>query len=93
MVPEESTRRMRLFLGIGDVEIAGSVNRHPLGPPSNALDRRAAVSAETPFPGARDGGDDPGGIHPADAVVVGIGDVDITGAIHRHPFRDRPTAW
>ena len=46
------------------------------------LDCRTSVPAETPFPGARERGDRPGGIDLADPGL--IGNVDIPGSVHRH---------
>ena len=69
---------------IGDVEVARPVHRHASGQEERRLDRRAAVSAEASLFRARDGGDRPGAIDPADAVVVSIGDIEVARPVHRH---------
>ena len=46
-----------------------------------SLNRRPAVPVEAgPFV-ACDSGDNPRGVYPADAVVPGIGDIDIAGPV------------
>ena len=70
--------------GIGDVEIACPVHRHTTGGGELRLGRRTPVPAETALPGPRDRGDRPGGIHLADALVEGIGDVEVARPVHRH---------
>ena len=44
----------------------------------------AAVPAEPSLPRPRNGGDRPSGIHLADAVAVGIGDIEVARAVHCH---------
>ena len=69
---------------IGDVEVARSVDRHACGKLNLRLARRSAVPAEPGLPRPRHGRDRPGGIDPADAVVAGIGDVEVARSVHRH---------
>ena len=68
---------------ISDVDIARRVHRQSRGAKELRLDRRASVPAEAAFPGPRDRGDRPRRIHLADAVVSGIGDVNVAGPVHR----------
>ena len=86
---------------IADVEVARGVHRHPAGlvqlrrggrPAITAEARRAAGKRLDDRPGqqaagrADEGGDVPGsGVDLADTVVVRVGDVDVAGAVHRHP--------
>ena len=69
---------------IGDVEVAPAVRRYASGRVELRLGRRAAVPAEPALFRAGNGGDCPGGIDLADAVVAPIGDVEIARAVHHH---------
>src|SRR5439155_134534 len=69
--------------GVGDEEIARGV----YGDAGRGLElggsRQAAVATEAGPTGAGDGRDDPGvGRHPADAVVVGVGDEEVARGVH-----------
>ena len=70
---------------IGDEQVARGVHRHTLGEAQAGGGGGAAVAGEAPGAGARHGGDDPTGpVHPADAVVELIGDVQVARGVHRH---------
>ena len=73
-----------LVAGFGNVEVARPVHRHATGVVELRLDRRTPVPTEAELPGPRDRGDRPRRIHLADAVVTGIGDVEVARPVHRH---------
>ena len=76
-----------MVAGVGNVKITGLVHRHARGKEESRHGRLAAVPAVARFPGTGDGVDSPRGIHPADALAVVLGDVDIAGLVHRHSYR------
>ena len=69
---------------VRDVQIARSVHRHARGIGQSSPDRRAAVAAEAFLPRAGDGGDRPCGIDLSNAIVAGIGDVEVACPVRRH---------
>ena len=73
-----------MVVAIGNVDVAGPVRRHVIGKVQLRLAGRAAVPAEAALPRPGDRGDRSRGIDPANAVVVGIGDVDVAREVHRH---------
>ena len=62
---------------VRDVEVAGGVEREAVGLIEPRAQGRPAIAAQAGPPGAGDGGDPAVPGHLADAVVFGIGDVDV----------------
>ena len=73
-----------LVAGIGDVEVARAVQRRASGEVELRRGCRPAVPAEAGGPRSRHRGDRPIGIDPADALVAGIGDVEVSRAVQRY---------
>ena len=78
---------------VGNVQVAGGVHRHGrrIGQPgtrgSAAVAGIGAVVGIAAAAAAGDGIDDAAGGDPADALVVGIGDIEIAGEIAGQPLR------
>jgi hypothetical protein len=75
--------RMVWFLLVGDVHIAGAIDRHA-GRKVEARRGAHAVRAATHTRGAGQRGHDPAGGDLVDSVVELIGDVDVAGAVNRY---------
>ena len=72
---------------VRNVEVAGAVQRNPFGGPKPRCGGRAAVAPEPARPRAGDGRNVAGrGVHPADAVVESVRNVEVAGAVQRNPF-------
>ena len=70
---------------IGDVQVAGAVQRHADGVGQSRRNGRAAIpSSEAETPGSCHRGDHSRSVHLADAVVERIGDVQVARSVHRH---------
>ena len=69
---------------IGDVEVAGAVHGHAMGQAEPCFCCRHAIPVEAASPRAHRRGDHAAGVDLADAVIVGIGDVEVAGAVVRH---------
>ena len=69
---------------IGDVDVARPVHRHGRGETETGLGRWPPVPAAGGYSGPRNRRDRPRRIHFADAVVSGIGDVEVARPVHRH---------
>ena len=87
-----SILRITLLYGVGDVQIAGGVNVQAERAIQSCVDRRAAVSGKISTLHAADGrgasraissnsGDRAGGVHFADAIVLRIHEIKISGGI------------
>ena len=77
--------------GVGDVDIPGGVHRHPGGTPEPGLGRGTAVAREALVPGAGDDADPARfGVDPPYPVVLGVGQIDISNAVHGHPRGAKP---
>ena len=78
---------------VGDVEVTGSVERQALGIGESGGGGGAAVPGEVALAvpdraAPRDRGDDARhGVHPANALVVLIGDEQVAGSIHGQELR------
>ena len=73
-----------MVVPIGDVDVAQAIRRHVFGERELRLNRRPIVSAIAPLPGSCHRGNVTRGIHFADAVIAGIGNVEVARIIHRH---------
>ena len=76
----------RVAFIIDDVDVARPVHRHALGCSECGGERRVRSVQRAAEEGssAREGGDDPRGVHLADPLVVRIADVDVARPVHRY---------
>ena len=74
-------------VGVGDVEVADGIHRHVTRPIELGGGGGATVSGITSAAGARDGGDRAGKVHPADTMVLLVGDVHVAEGVRRHTSR------
>ena len=72
-------------VAVGDVEVSGRIHRHPSWEVQTGADSGAAIAGEASNPIAGHGGNNPGSIDLADTVIISVGDVEVSGRIHRHP--------
>ena len=76
-----------VVLRVGDIDVARRIHGQPLRPAELSAGSRAAVTRGARGAGARENGDHAVGRHAAHHVVERVGDIDVTGAIHRHAQR------
>ena len=71
-----------MVFGVGYVEVAGGVDGEAAGEGEGCVGGGAVVSAVGCGAGSCDGGDDAGsGVDATDAVVVGVGQVEVAGGV------------
>ena len=85
-----SNRRTRLvhyadsvIQGVGDVEVANGIHRHVIRIIELGGGGGATVSEIASAAGASHSGNDAGRVHLADALILGVCDVEIPGRVHR----------
>ena len=76
-----------LIFEVGDIETAGGIDGSLRRAEKLCVRGGTSVAAEARCAGAGDGGDDPVGRDAADAVVHGVGDVEVAGGIESHTAR------
>ena len=76
-----------LVAAVGDVEMAGAVHRYTEREIEPRLGRRAVVAAEPRYARPRDRRDHAVRRHPADAVIIEVGEVEVAAAIECHADR------
>src|SRR5262249_11922936 len=75
-------------VGVGDVDVDARVEGHAVGVIECGGGRGAAVAGVAVVAVASDGDDVAGCLHHfANAIVVGVGDVDVAAGVHGHPGR------
>src|SRR5207248_161551 len=70
---------------VGDEEVARAVEGQPRRVVQAGLDGGTTVAREAVLARAGKGRDDPSWAYLADAVVVGVGDEEVAGVVHRQP--------
>jgi len=70
-----------VVLRVGDVEIALSIQEKPRRAVQGRVRGLAAVARRARRPNTSDGRDDSGGVNLADAVIAGVGNVQIAGPV------------
>lgn len=71
----------------GDVEVAAAIHRHAIWVVELGAGSEAAVAAVADCTIAGDSGDGTAAIHLADAVVEGVGDIEVAAVVHGHARR------
>ena len=68
---------------VSNEEVAGDVQSNPGRDPQLGAGRQTVVAVESKDTAAGDGGDDPGArLDSADAIVVGVSDIEVTGRVN-----------
>ena len=85
MLPEASTLRMRLVVGVGDVEVSGAVHGHADGIGEAGAGGGTAVAAEAWCAIACHYRELAGGVHLVNPVGTRGRNIDVPGAVHGSP--------